>query len=88
MVKDFICNRARVEHVAPGNLDSEFELMSIRRDLLLRTALLRLPDLAEMRASMPSAPAPSTPAPKRRAVTLRPGRRVASVPAQSLPRAD
>ncbi len=62
--------------------------MSIRRDLLLRSALLRLPDLAEMRASMPSAPAPSTPAPKRRAVTLRPGRRVASVAAQPAQRAE
>ncbi len=31
--------------------------MSIRRDLLLRTALLRLPDLVALRAAAPAGPA-------------------------------
>jgi hypothetical protein len=62
--------------------------MSIRRDLLLRTALLRLPDLAEMRAAMPAAPAPSTPGPKRRVVAMRPGRRTGPVAGKPQPRAD
>jgi hypothetical protein len=88
MVKAFICNRERVEDVAPGTLDLECEVMSIRRDLLLRTALLRLPDLADLRAAMPSDPAPAAPAPKRRAVTVRRGRRAASVTAKPLARAN
>lgn len=47
--------------------------MSIRRDLLLRSALLRLPDLAALRATAAAAPPRTEPAAPRRATTA--GRR-------------
>ncbi len=70
-MKDFICNRGRVEHVPPRNLDSETDLMSIRRDLLLRSALLRLPDLAALQAAMPAAPPRPEPSTPRRTTAVR-----------------
>ncbi|NMJ43339.1 hypothetical protein GWK16_18970 [Roseomonas sp. JC162] len=87
-MKRFICNHERVEQVDPGVLDSEVELMSIRRDLLLRSALLRLPDLAALRASTPADSSPGTTMPKRRATYIRVGRRTVSAAAKPLQRAD
>jgi len=40
--------------------------MTIRRDLLMRSALLRLPDLAALRAAAPAPPPRSEPSAPRR----------------------
>jgi hypothetical protein len=50
--------------------------MSIRRDLLMRSALLRLPDLASLRAS---AAAPAVPQPEPRERSQRTKRRSPAV---------
>jgi hypothetical protein len=62
-VKPFICNEGGLEHTPPRESLPEPALMSIRRDLLLRSALLRLPDLTALRAL---AAAKTTEAPARR----------------------
>jgi hypothetical protein len=75
-MKPFICNERRLEHAPPRESPSEPALMSIRRDLLMRSALLRLPDLTALRALAAAKPA-ETPA-RRRGSAPRPQGRAAA----------
>jgi len=65
MLKPFVCNHLRVQHLPADDPIPEAETMSIRRDLLLRTALLRLPEPPAWpaaplsAASLPAANAPT-----------------------------
>jgi hypothetical protein len=76
-VKPFICHDFRVQHPACRDSPSEPAEMSIRRDLLLRTTLLRLPDLAALKAAAAAKPA-DRPAPRRPAARKRRLRPVAA----------
>ena len=73
-VKTFICPDWRVEHPPGHESPTEPEFMSIRRDLLLRTALLRQPDMPPLPPLRATAqPMQAAPSPPRRAI--KPGRR-------------
>ena len=73
-MKTFICPDWRVEHPPGHESPTEPEFMSIRRDLLLRTALLRQPDMPPLPPLRAIAqPMQAAPSPPRRAT--KPGRR-------------
>lgn len=73
-VKTFICPDWRVEHLPGHESPTEPELMSIRRDLLLRTALLRQPDMPPL-PPLRAVAQPDAPPPPRRATKASPRRR-------------
>jgi hypothetical protein len=73
-VKTFICPDWRVEHRPDHESPTEPEFMSIRRDLLLRTALLRQPDMPPL-PPLRAVAQPDTPPPPRRPTKSTPRRR-------------
>ncbi len=75
-MKTFICNRSPVEDVRDRDSPLESQLMSIRRDLLMRTALLRMPEvLVAAHAATTNTPSPPMPAPAGRPTALAPKQR-------------
>ncbi|MBW6398319.1 hypothetical protein KPL78_10700 [Roseomonas sp. HJA6] len=63
MVKTFICRRSPAEQIRDHESPLGPDCMSIRRDLLMRTALLRMPDvLLAARAAAPTTPPQPVPA--------------------------
>jgi hypothetical protein len=75
-VKTFICPEGRVEHRPERESPPEPALMSIRRDLLLRTALLRQPDMPPLPPLRAVAQQPQAAPPARRATPRRRTKRV------------